>query len=141
MKQKISWKDEADMSLETLLREYGIEGIYQEAVDIFYGEYVIMKLKWGIEFCLVTFLFIFSGLYLWKVWAPVSFELNTALKIALELGLLITYRYILHASFDKHATEVARRFVALANRRPEYFVKNLEEETTDGNEGNADKIE
>ena len=139
MEQKLSWKDEADLSLQTLLNEYEIEGIYQEAVDIIYGEYVIMKLKWAIEFCLVTFLFIFSGVYLWKVWTPVSFELNTALKVALELGLLVAYRYISHASFDKHATEVASRFVALANRHPEYFVKNLEEETADGNEGNADK--
>lgn len=139
MEQKLSWKDEADLSLQTLLNEYGIEGIYQEAVDIFYGEYVIMKLKWAVEFFLVTFLFIFSGVYLWKVWAPVSFELNTALKVVLELGLYTAYRYIFHVSFDKHATEATRRFVALVNRHPEYFVKNLEEETTDGNEGNADK--
>lgn len=141
MKQKRTWKDEADMSLETLLAEYGIEGIYQEAVDIFYGEYVLLKVKWAVEFCLIAFLFIFSGVYLWKVWTPVSFELKTALKVVLELGLLTVGRYIWHVSFDKRAVDVTRKFVALANRHPEYFVKNLEEETNNGTEGNADKTE
>ena len=137
MKQRLSMKEEADYALETLLTEYQIDGIYEEAVKIFYGDYILLNAKWGIEFLAITFLFIFTGVFLWT-WTPASFELKTALKIVLEYGLLVTYRYILSVAPDKKAVETTKKFIALANRYPHYFVKKQEEETKNGTEGNAD---
>lgn len=138
MKQKLTMQEEATLALETLLAEYNIESINEEAVNIFFGDYILLKVQWAIEFITITFLFIFAGVFLWT-WTPSTFELKTALKVVLELGLFCSYRYIWSNSYDKKAVDTTKKFVALANRYPNYFTMRSEEDPENGNEGNADK--
>lgn len=137
--KNMSLMEEAQLSLESLMEIYQVEAISEDGARIFVGAYVILYIKWWCEFFFIATLFIFVGVLLWK-WTPESIEVSKALKVVLECGLYCTWSYVWDQSFDKHAVEVAKKFVALANHRPQYFTKR-KEETSDGTEGNADKTE
>ena len=139
MEKKLSVVKQGELALETLCNEYGIESISENVANIFFGEFILLNIKWAFEFFVISFLFIFSGVYLWT-WTPVRFELKVFQKVLLEYGLYCAFRYIWSNAPDKKAIETAKRFCALANRYPNDFIF-LEEETTNGTEGNADKTE
>lgn len=134
-----SLKEEAAVTLETLLETYNIEAIHEDSAKIFFGIYLLLYVKWFAEFLLIAFLFIFTGVFLWK-WTPEGFELTRALKVVLECGLYCSYRYVWDQSFDKHAADATRKFVALVKRRPQDF-RFHKEDTENGNKGNADQTE
>lgn len=139
MAKKLSVVEQGALALETLCNEYGIESISENVANIFFGEFILLNVKWALEFFAISFLFIFSGVFLWT-WTPVRFELKVFQKVLLEYGLYCSFRYIWSNAPDKKAIETAKKFCALANRYPNDFIF-LEEETTNGTEGNADKTE
>lgn len=139
MAKKLSVVEQSALALETLCNEYGIESISENVANIFFGEFILLNVKWALEFFAISFLFIFSGVFLWT-WTPVRFELKVFQKVLLEYGLCCSFCYIWSNAPDKKAIETAKKFCALANRYPNDFIF-LEEETTNGTEGNADKTE
>ncbi len=136
--KKLSLTEEVEATLLTLLDEYHITGMSEQVANIFYGKYVLLKVKWAIEFFLIGFLFIFFGILLWN-WKPETFECKTALKVVLECGLYCVWSYLWSTSYDKHAVETTRKFVSLANLYPNDFTRKTEEDPNNGTEGNADK--
>lgn len=139
MAKKLSVVEQGKLALETLCNAYGIESISENVTKIFFGEFILLNIKWAFEFFVIAFLFIFSGVFLWT-WTPVRFDLKVFQKVLLEYGLYCAFRYIWSNAPDKKAVETAKRFCALANRYPNDFIF-LEEETANGTEGNADKTE
>ena len=133
-KERLNFIEEAELALETLMTEYKIATITEDGANTFLGAYMFLKIKWAVEFLVITFLFIFAGVFLW-IWNPVNFEMHVLLRIMLDLGVFCTYRYIWATALDKKAVDTTKEFIGLANRHPDYFTK---EETTDGNQGNAD---
>lgn len=139
MAKKLSVVKQGELALETLCNEYGVESISENVANIFFGDFILLNVKWALEFFAISFLFIFSGVFLWT-WTPVRFELKVFQKVVLEYGLYCAFRYIWSNAPDKKSIETAKKFCALANRYPNDFIF-LEEETTNGTEGNADKTE
>lgn len=138
MAKKLYVIEQGELALETLCNEYGVKGMSENVVNIFFGEFILLNVKWALEFFAITFLFIFSGVFLWT-WTPVRFELKVFQKVVLEYGLYCTFRYIWSNAPDKKAFETAKSFCALANRYPDQFIFKNEEDTSNGTEGNADK--
>lgn len=138
MAKKLHVVEQGELALKTLCNEYGIESISENAANIFFGEFILLNLKWALEFFVIAFLFIFSGVFLWT-WTPVRFELKVFQKVVLECGLYCAFRYIWSNAPDKKAVETAEKFCALANRYPDQFTFYSKEDTSNGTEGNADK--
>ena len=122
---------DATEALEILMENFKIESISEEGARIYYGTYLLYRLKWMIEFLSIALVFCCTGAYLW-----IHLPVNVALKLVFEFGILNVLNYILTGSADKKATEFTKSFIKFVNRDPQYFTF-YEEDTEDGTEGNA----
>lgn len=58
--KKLSVVEQGELALETLCNEYGIESISENVANIFFGEFILLNIKWAFEFFVIAFpLYIF----------------------------------------------------------------------------------